>query len=212
MTIATDIDEVLADTSSAFIAFYNANFRTSLSRANLKSHDWRESLGIAFDEFVLRLHKFVDEGGFEKVSPIMGAREGVKALCRDHKLLAITSRPRVLSDTTSLWLERYFPGCFREIYYTKELIGEKNRVSKATFCLQEGTELFIDDAYEYAAGCAARGIATLLYDSPWNKNAELTSNMTRVFSWKDILASVADFAAKAAAPVKTNYYDDRIKI
>jgi uncharacterized HAD superfamily protein len=212
MTIATDIDEVLADTLNEFLKFYNTSFRTDFNREQFGSYDWWEALKISADEFILRLHKFIDEGGFARVVPVPGAGAGIKTLSRDHKLLAVTSRPRALSETTADWLGRHFAGCFNEVYYTKELIGEKNRVSKVTFCLQEGVDLFIDDVYEYAAGCAARGIEALLYDAPWNKDAGMISNMTRVFTWDDIIKNMSERLDKAAAGKPKTYYEDRIKI
>lgn len=212
MIIATDIDEVLADTLNEFLGFYNADFRTNFSREQFKSYDWWEGLNVSLDDFILRLNRFIDKEGFARILPLPGAREAIKKLGRDHKLLVVTSRPRAIAETTARWLEKHFPGCFKEVYYTKELIGEKNRVSKAAFCLQEGAELFIDDVYEHAAGCAARGIETLLYDAPWNRETALISNMARVASWEEVVKIVDERVSQATAVETKVYSGERIKI
>ena len=189
MTIAIDIDEVLADTLNSYIKYHNNTYNTSLKREQFFTYNWWEILQVEFNEGVRRFNDFVNKGYFGNLPLVRGANEVVTKLKQSHDLVIVTSRMGELKKITKKWLDKNFPGCFLKVYHT-ESIYDKNAITKHQACLKSKADILIEDDSNFAAECMNNGIKVLLVDSPWNRDFEILTNATRVHSWDDILQQV----------------------
>ena len=187
MLIAVDIDEVLAETVSAFVKKYNKIYQSNLKRSGFYTFDWWKVLGISFEEFKKRYEKMIEDGFFEDLKPKSGALEGVKTLEDKYALIAVTARPRSLAATTEEWLEKYFPHSFLGVEYTRKEPLSPEIESKFSICHRRNASILIEDDLEYAEDCAENGVRVLLFDAPWNQHLKETARLVRVYSWPEIV-------------------------
>ena len=189
MKIGIDVDEVLCDTLAGFIAFHNQVYGSALVHADFTSYEWSSVLGLSFEEASRRVHEFLDHELFTGVAPVSGAVEAVRELGVNHELVVVTSRWDKMIPPTYTWIDAHFKNVFSDIHFSKNAFAMGNNVNtrtKADICEQEGIDLIIEDALEYAKECAIRGIEVFLYDQPWNSGA-LPDGMTRVESWDAVV-------------------------
>jgi len=190
MLIAIDIDEVLADTLNHFIFLYNQKFKTSFKRDDFYTFDWCEVLGLTKEEFKKVFTQIVGQGFFSELATITGAKEGVKKLQKKHKLVVVTGRPKIVSATTSAWLDKHFPDVFSKVYFTSEVLLGSNIKDKDEICQEIGANLIIEDDLDTAKDCVKNDILALLFDKPWNRKLRASSYIKRVYSWEDILNKI----------------------
>ncbi len=196
MTIAIDIDEVLADTLNSYIKYYNNTYNTSFKREQFFTYScWWKVLQVEFNEGVTRFNDFVNKGYFESLPLIRGAQEAVTKLKQSHDLVIITSRMSELKKITRKWLDKNFPGCFVKVYHT-ESVYNKDAITKSEACLKSKADILIEDDSNFAAECMNNGIKVLLFNNPWNRDFEVLADAARVYSWDDILQEVDDKTIK----------------
>ncbi len=190
MTIAIDIDEVLADTLNSYIKYYNNTYNTSLKREQFFTYScWWKVLQVEFDEGVVRFNDFVNKGYLGNLPAVKGAQEAVAKLQKNHDLVIVTSRMGELKKITRKWLDENFSGCFLKVYHT-ESIYDKDAITKSEACLQSKADILIEDDFNFTVGCANNDIKVLLFDNPWNHDVKLLPKMVRVYGWDDILQEV----------------------
>ncbi|MEA3464385.1 MAG: hypothetical protein U9R14_04940 [Patescibacteria group bacterium] len=194
MTIAIDIDEVLADTLNSYIKYHNNTYNTSLKREQFFTYNWWEVLQIEFNEGATRFNDFVNKGYFENLPLVKGAKQAVIKLKENHNLAIVTSRMGELKAITKKWINKNFPGCFLKIYHTKS-VYDKNAITKHQACLKSRADILIEDDINFASECMNNGIKVLLVDRPWNRDFEVLTNAVRVHSWDDILQQVKNVTA-----------------
>lgn len=127
------------------------------------------------------------------MKPINGAVEAVKELAKKHELYLITSRPDFIAKDSKDWLERYFPGCFKEFVILNHHFGGSKAKKKSEACAEKKIEVMIDDLADYANDCSAVCSHVLLLEKPWNKGKSIESNVTRVKGWKQIVDSISSY-------------------
>lgn len=181
MIIGVDFDEVLADTWSAVIKFHNERHGTAWQRAAIRTSKFWEGLGETQEESYRKVDEFCQTNYFKNIQPVIGSRTGVRQLRRrGHELVIITTRPGYLARATEIWLDCYFPGQFAGVFHSPE-------GGKSDLCLEHQAKILIEDDWENASECAAKGIRVLLLDSPWNQSSNLGSLITRVSSWAELM-------------------------
>ncbi len=196
LIIGLDIDEVLAPFTAHFLIHYNLQNNTNFIREDIKQFELERTLGGTLQNMIDMIFGFYKTLEFIQMPAVAGSQNGTKILREQgFKLEAITSRPEKidgldLRELTLSWLELRFPSTLSEIHFTSEFVTNGHRVTKAEVCKKLGVQLFVEDRYGYAKGCALSGIRTFLYDSPWNRNKEMLENMERVHSWDEILTKV----------------------
>ncbi|MBP9690505.1 hypothetical protein KBD81_00330 [Candidatus Woesebacteria bacterium] len=190
MIIAIDLDEILADTTSAVIRYHNDTFGTSYRIADFHSNEWWKVWGGTREQSVQKFFDFANTPYFHQVEPVIGAREAVSELTKNHTLHIVTSRQIVLEVQTKKWVDTNFPGIFQGIHLTNHaqwaLSGKTQ--TKHEVCIEHGAELLIEDSLLYAQECCD-AIPVLLLDYPWNQGT-LPPNTTRVYSWEEIVKRV----------------------
>lgn len=191
MIIAIDLDEVLADTTPALIRYHNATYGTLLTFEDFRHYEWWRVWGGTREESVKKFLDFVSTPYFQEVLPVKGSQEVLSKLRKDHVLHVVTSRQTELESVTSLWVDTYFPGVFREIHvanHAQWALSGKTR-TKVEICRRLDATLLVEDSLVYASECESDNIPVLLLDYPWNQG-KVPSNTKRVLSWAAVLEHI----------------------
>ncbi|KAG6520185.1 hypothetical protein ZIOFF_017223 [Zingiber officinale] len=102
------------------------------------------------------------------------------------------SRQNVIRDQTVEWIEKYFPGLFREIHFGNHFSLHGASRSKSDICRCLGAQVLIDDNPRYALECAEIGMKVLLFDYqssyPWSRTGSATAHpmVTEVHDWREV--------------------------
>ncbi|MEM4271949.1 MAG: hypothetical protein QXD13_02590 [Candidatus Pacearchaeota archaeon] len=192
--IGIDMDGVLMDMQEKLISFHDRNYRTNTKLANIIRYDLHEVWGITHDEFIKRVLEFYDSKEFSKIEPVEGAVLGVHELAKNFDLFVITARPTEIRNKTIHSLGKYFPGKFKDIILTDSFsLGGRGK-SKSDICLERGIEIAVDDYYENARECALRGIYSILFDAPWNRQHKfLAKGIARAKNWNEVVQTAKDY-------------------
>lgn len=189
MIIAIDIDEVLCDSITPILDFYNTNYNGNLSMQDLSRFVYLGFLGNTKEEAGKKLLHYNSTDGHLKSNPIDGAKEAVDILSKKHELKIITSRPYYIKDETVTWLNQHFPNKFNEIIFnnTDNRNSHKpgNGRQKSEILNEIGAEVLIEDMLNYAIDCPNH-IKVFLIDKPWNQG-DTPKNVARVNSWSEII-------------------------
>jgi uncharacterized HAD superfamily protein len=189
--IGVDLDEVLADFLATFIKFHNQKFGTKLIKEQFSSFHLHEIIGEKVEVMNLRIEEFYDSLTFEELKPVEGAIDAIEYLSQKYELIIITSRPKNVSEHTIKWLKRHFPEKFKNVHFAyNPYISESEQKTKSDIASENEIDLFIEDNIDLATGVAGNGITVYLIDAPWNQSGTLHENITRVYSWKEILERI----------------------
>lgn len=188
--IAIDIDEVTADFISYFIYFHNLMYKTKMTKGKMIDYYLHEAFDVEKDEMRIRFAEFQSFHLLERVLPVNGAVEGIKALIKKgYSPHFVTARPQEIEKETKRWFKMHFKNENFPIYFTHASSGAPKR-KKSEICKKIGAKILIDDHFDNAYDCARNGIAVYLLDAPWNQSRHLPENIIRVKSWKEILKKI----------------------
>lgn len=188
-TIAIDLDDVLALNAQEFVNFSNKTWGTNLTVEDFQE-DFNKMWGIPNDEIDSRMHHYIAEevaagyAHFEDALPVL------KKLAKKYDLVVVTSRRKLLLELTAKWVERYFPGIFKDIHHSgffDELKDGSYHMNKAQICQDIGADYLIDDQLKHCFAVADAGIQALLFgEYSWNKADKLPERVIRVQNWQEI--------------------------
>lgn len=186
--LGVDLDNVLMDFNAAMMAHHNTHHGTSYVGDDVTTTDLADIWQCTAEECFDRVNAFYCSSHHEEALPEPGAPEITQRLAEKHDLYVITSRPQEVETYTKSWLDRHFPNTFREVVFTN-LFNTSNalKVSKADVCQRLGVDIFIDDFPHHVLDVSSRGVTSLLFDAPCNKDATLPPHIKKVYSWKEIL-------------------------
>src|SRR3990167_9613058 len=108
MIIAIDLDDVLADSLTAFVEFYNKKHKDKLKYDDFTAYTLNEIKGTPKEEEDKLLAEFDDSPYFKNIKPIKNAREALAYLSKRHKLIIVTSRTTEKEQKTRAWVKEYF--------------------------------------------------------------------------------------------------------
>lgn len=191
MSIGIDLDEVVADTLDAIIKFHNERYGTDFKKTDFRSYRFWETWGGTRDESIKEVLEFFSTDRFTNLTPVAGSLRAMKAMKKaGHDLFIITGRQTEIIKETEAWIEEYFPNIFSGLHFanTYGITGQPRK--KSDICKALGIKWMVEDDLDHAIECGAAGISVLLFNQPWNQG-ELPANAKRVFSWSDVVKSVA---------------------
>jgi uncharacterized HAD superfamily protein len=190
-TIAIDIDDVLSAQAEGLLAFSNERWGH-----NLTLDDYTEEFAVLWSvsvpEAIERVKELMASGAHGRYRSHTHALPILAGLATRYKLIAVTSRRRLLKAETEEWLERHFPGIFQEVHYAgiwddDRKVADAVNATKAEVCRELGAEYLIDDQLKHCAGAAAAGIKAVLFGVyPWNRQADLPPGVTRARDWDEV--------------------------
>lgn len=189
--IAVDLDDVLADSAVKFVAYSNKKWGTTLEVDDFSEH-WAEMWGISIDETLQRRDHIYQEKVQTKLDSFIDAKEVLSELAHTYDLIIVTSRPLVLQKDTIAWIEQYYGGIFKEVYFAGIWDGEHDvetavKLNKGDRIKELGADYFIDDHPKHCLAVAKYGIPSLLFgDYGWNRHIVEQKNLLRVADWKAV--------------------------
>lgn len=184
--VGIDIDDVVVNTASSFLEFYNSKHGTSFVFENIKTYDLDKVVGISPEEARKELDEFFHSECFQKVDLMENAKETIDILAEHFEIVFITSRPLKYKEGTKDHLGYHFGNLDFEIFHSTGSDYEESG-SKGEICKDYGVDVMIEDNTKYAKDCAEKGVEVILFDKPWNKDKEEEENIIKFEGWKDIL-------------------------
>jgi len=126
MIISIDLDDVLADSLTNFIEFYNDKYDPTLKYEDFTRFTLHDIKGIPKQEEV-KILKDYDESGYpDKITPMKGAPEAILKLSSDHELIVVTARLEDKEELTREWLDKFFKH-IKDVHFIRK---EYHRESK----------------------------------------------------------------------------------
>ena len=190
MKIAIDIDEVLGQFMKALIEFHNNKYKTSLKLEDFFSYKFWEVWGGTKEEAIQKVYDFHKTNYFKNIIPVKDSQESVKKLKENNELFVITSRQNDVIEETKKWIEKYFSNTFSNIYFTNHFSQNGDSTTKKEICGSLDIDILIEDSLEYNLECIKQNRKIFLLDYPWNKIDSLPKEITRVYSWKEIIEKI----------------------
>ncbi|XP_068663161.1 uncharacterized protein [Aristolochia californica] len=193
LVVAVDVDEVLGNFLSALNKFIADRYSLNHSVSEYHVYEFFKIWNCSRMEADLRVHEFFKTPYFKTgIYPIPGAQRALVRLSRYCSLSVVTSRQNVIKDHTIEWIERHYPGLFREIHFGNHFALDGQSRPKSDICRSMGAQVLIDDNPRYAIECAEAGMRVLLFDYdnsyPWSKtgSADLHPLVTKVHNWQEV--------------------------
>jgi uncharacterized HAD superfamily protein len=190
LPIYVDIDDVLADTSSALISLAQKEFHKKVAFEDCTSFDLKVSFNLSQDEYEYFLdlaHKPNEILGMEPV------HEAIEALqhwvASGYEISIVTGRPTATYETTQEWLavhEVPYDHFFIVDKYARQ--GMDNKIALSMQALSEMKFCFaIEDSYDMAVHLAdSMDTNVFLYDRPWNRFPNSNNRIKRFRSWEEL--------------------------
>lgn len=175
-----------------FANWHNRTYKTNYDSSIWPSYHFEEVIGTTKEESDNRVRLFFGTREFANLKPIAGAQEGVRALAKKFRLVAVTGRNPVAEKITRAWLAKNVPEV-TDVYFSDAF--ERRDHSKSGICLKLGARVIVEDNKKYAVECASHGIPAVLLDRPWNQGI-LPSGVVRVRSWSDVPGIIAELQKK----------------
>jgi 5'(3')-deoxyribonucleotidase len=153
LKIALDFDNVLADTTGAWVRYYNKKYKKSIKKSDLTEYYFWNSLNISREE-AFEIYSIVWSNWQNLDLLEEDCVSTVNELSEIAEVHVVTS---ALTDVKNWTAERGLK--FNKIEYTQQ----KSELNY---------DIFIDDSPYVVLDILKRKKLCLLYDQPWNKSIE----------------------------------------
>jgi 5'(3')-deoxyribonucleotidase len=191
--IAIDIDDVLADNARGFTQFSNERWGTHLEPSDYEEH-WAHMWQVDNAEAERRAAEFHESGSLGRYGHNLHAYDVLTKLKETYDFVIITSRRLIAKDETITWIADRFPDLFKDdqIYFAgiwDDGISE-GRYARTKGDLIKGLSVnyLIDDQLKHCLSASEQQVPSLLFgDYSWNQSDTLSSNITRVKDWAEVL-------------------------
>jgi len=192
--IAIDIDDVLADATEALRVTTNEllppELRISKEKYRVKAEYW------GYYETVWRANKVDHLVSFERlhddmairqdhVNVIDGAKNAVKQLNEKYRLVAVTSRRVQWVNSTHEWLEKRFPGNFRDVIFVHH--DNSDGRTKGDACKDIGATWLLDDNPEHCLTAEKAGTQPVLFGEYGWTEPSLSKGFEYCKDWREVL-------------------------
>ncbi|KAL3644298.1 hypothetical protein CASFOL_012230 [Castilleja foliolosa] len=191
--VAVDVDEVLGNFVSALNQFISDRYSLNHSVSEYHVYEFFKIWNCSRDEADIRVHEFYTTHYFKNgIHPLPGAQEALQNLSETYNLSIVTSRQHVIKEHTIEWIEKHYPGLFKEIHFGNHFALDGKSRPKSEICKSLGAKVLIDDNPRYALDCAEIGMKVLLFDHensyPWCKSEHILQHprVTKVHNWEEV--------------------------
>jgi 5'(3')-deoxyribonucleotidase len=193
MKIGVDLDEILSDTLTSVLEYYNSVHKTNLKRNEFVSYNYWEIWGGTKENAVKLIEDYYKTNYFKNIKPIAGAKENLENLKSEgYEMFVITGRSDKYKKETKDWLTEHYPNIFSDIFFANTFDIDNTDTKKSDICIKNNIPILIEDDPHHLADCAQAGIKTIVLDCPWNKNFQ-AENSVRVFFWEEIAQKIKEF-------------------
>lgn len=174
MIIAVDVDEVVADLTTPWLAQYNASYGDSLTPSHIKSWDIHK---FCKPECGKKIYDYLNADIYDYVNPIWGALSGIESLrSRNHRVIFVTSAHSKIAGVKFEWLLKHKFLCDRSDFGVNYIECRDKYLINAA--------VLIDDGFHNVRAFPRTGI---LFTQPWNFAHHWDF---RVDGWADILGRI----------------------
>lgn len=187
--IGVDVDDTQVDFVGTYILYHNQAYGTNLKKENFRNYSFNKTIGGTMEDSIKMMNKFYESHFFKEITPLPDSAKIIKLLKqKGYELFSITSRPDFIRAETEDFINKFYPGCFSDLffsynYYTKRKNEGK---TKAEICLDNKISILVDDSLDYCIQCKEKGINPFLFgDNPWNQDGKW-SNSIRVKDWLEV--------------------------
>ena len=185
MRIAVDIDEVLTPLLEGFLSFYNEQHGTSFAVSDCWTYHIEEVMGIPLEQCIREVEAFYRSDAFGQLPPFPEAQQALKQLKEQgHELVVVTSRYGEAIPRTEPWIAKHYPKIFSAIHF----VTFRDRDGKAGLCEKEKMDVLIEDDADHVSACKKHGIAIILLEKPWNKDADAV----KAKDWQEVLEKIEE--------------------
>ncbi|MES2631156.1 MAG: hypothetical protein V4611_04315 [Patescibacteria group bacterium] len=192
--ISIDIDDVLSESASSFVAFSNKHWGTNLTAEDYND-DWAKMWNMEPGEATNAELKTRGDEYHKTVlnHSSLNAHQALEKLKKDFDLILVTSRRTSMKGDTLTWIQREFPGIFLEdkIFFAGmwDVISEHSaKVTKGELLKELGSSYHIDDQPKHCFAALENGITPLLFgEYGWNREVEVPKGMVRVKDWFEVV-------------------------
>lgn len=199
LTIAVDIDDVLARQVEGLVAFSNQRWGTALTVDDY-DEDWGVMWGVNLEERTRRAAEFHNLPISRSYGCVEGAYEVLQRLSRQHHLIIVTSRRLQMKADTFEWLDDHFPGIFSrdDIHFTgiwDNATEHSAAKTKGELIEKIGADVLIDDQLKHCLAVAETGRCALLFGVyNWNRQTVLPAGVERVVDWVEVEKAIERIA------------------
>ncbi|MGD9182201.1 MAG: bifunctional metallophosphatase/5'-nucleotidase [Desulfobacterales bacterium] len=188
--IYVDFDDVLSDTTSAFLKILKLEFGKRVNFEDIFSFDLKASFNLTDSEYEHFFHRVHQADVIMSFSPMEGAIGALEHWARlGYQISIVTGRLTSAYEASLDWLAKHkvpYHSFTMVDKYSRENIDTKTAVS-----IEEFSEMKFSLAVEDSAKMALHlsqnmGIPVALIDRPWNRRADLNHKVSRYTSWYDI--------------------------
>lgn len=190
LPIYVDFDDVLSDTTCAFLEILQREFGKRVNFEDIFSFDLKASFNLTdseYEDFFDRVHQADVIMSF---APMEGAIAALKGWAkRGYQIAIVTGRLTSAHDASLDWLAKH------DVPYHSFTMVDKysrgNTDPKIAVSMESFSEMKFSLAVEDSANMALHlsdkmGIPVALIDRPWNRRADLNHRIRRYTSWYDI--------------------------
>jgi uncharacterized HAD superfamily protein len=184
MIIGVDIDGVIAEADKQFRKHMKKMFKRDFPRKKVRSFRYEDNFDFTEYEFKALLRLFSDKNLWLNMSLIKGAKEALKILKKNNKIIIATSRPLHTKQITKKWLKS--KGIeYDALHFT---LDQKHLLPET---LNLDFDYFIEDHPDFSLNLAKAGISVLLFSYPWNQQMKDHPKIKRVADWHQALSIIA---------------------
>ncbi len=197
--IAVDVDEVLMPFVPSLLNYYNEKHNDSIPFEQFNSYQFWKVWGGTSENAARLVNEFFTTDLFLNQGPLPDAHSILSSLTDQYDFVVVTSRQHFLRDHTQQFLDRHFPGIFKELKMGNHYGDEGVKKSKPELCEEANACLLIDDSLDYVTHVASHDIKAVLFgDYPWNREAyeeHLSASIRRVTDWSQVPAAIEELLA-----------------
>ena len=190
LPIYVDFDDVLSDTTSAFLKILKLEFGKSVNFEDIFSFDLKASFNLSESEYEYFFQRVHQPEVIMEFAPIEGAIEVLAEWIKlGYQISIVTGRLTSAYVASLDWLSQHkvpYHSFMMVDKYSRENVDTKIAVSMEEFSEMKFS-LAIEDSAKMALHLSQKmGIPVALIDRPWNRRAKLNQKITRYTSWYDI--------------------------
>jgi 5'(3')-deoxyribonucleotidase len=191
--IAIDLDEILSDTLTSVLDYYNTIHKTSIKREDFHSYNYWEIWGGSRERAVKLIADYYKTDYFKNIKPVAGSIDGINKLKElGYEMYVVTGRSVEYKKQAINWLDKYFKNMFKDIFFADTFSVDIETKKKSEICKENGLKLIVEDDPYHIEDCTKAGIEVIYIEYPWNKNKEF-KNAIKVSSWKEIPETIQKF-------------------
>lgn len=185
--IAVDIDEVLFPMVPDLIDYLDREHRVAMTHQDFEKYHFEDVWHGGPDEASIIFEKYISQTTVDIV-PVKGAAESLRKLSKNYEIVVMTARDEAVSERTLDWINRHFPGLFRDVHFVGNKFDSKVWRPKAEVCVELEISWLIDDNLKTILQTHEAGVGSILFgDYAWNQMKGLPKGITRAKDWQEVL-------------------------